>query len=232
MGRKRTPGNRDKSGKKKRATTLAGRELAKRVLPTPETQRHLDDRLAYWVSPIWTQAATEHCYDNAGILWITGWFNGHGFQPEEIRDIFREYAKLYWQWYQGTAPKCAKNERVGYAEPSTQTARWEAKFMRLDERLPVGSDERRAVHDMAVDDWHFDEYDQKALALANLGRLRMDKELRIAGEIAVDNGREVEWLEAAIRGACALLDGKLPDRRQWDKPLWALNDTGDEEQAA
>lgn len=231
MGRKKTKGAFYKNGKRKQPSTKAERENASRTLPTPETMAHIDSRLAYWVAPMWSQAATEQCYDNAGILWITGWFNGHGFQPEEIRDIFRDYARLYWQWYSMTAPKCAKHERVGHSEPDTRKTKDERDFMRLDERLPIGSVERKAVHDMAVDDWHFDEYDAKALALANLGRLRLKRDLRIAGEIAPDAGKEMDWLNAAIRGACSMLDGKLPSRRQWDRPLWALNDDGEEKAA-
>jgi hypothetical protein len=238
MGRNRTAGNRSKGGRKKKATTQAARDEAvtdnKRVLPTPETVAYLDRRLDYWMHPaVWTRASAEQCYDNAGILWATGWFNGNGFQPDEIRDIFRTYARLYWRWY--PAPRASRGERVGRAEPSIHREKWEDLFMQLDARLVTGSVERRAVHAMAVDGWHFDEVDARAMALANLGRLKISARLKgcslpITGEVAKETGREMEWLQAALRGAFCLLDARIAKeaRRQWDIPLWALSDQQNE----
>lgn len=222
MARGKTPGNRSKGGRKKKASTVALREDAKRVLPTPETVAYIDRRLDYWTTDKWNRASAEQCYDNAGILWITGWFNGHGFQPDEIRDIFRTYASLYWRWYAASAPKIAKGERVGHSEPGIHKEKWEGLFMALDGRLRVGSPERNAVHQLAVNGWHFDEYDPRAMALANLKRVKL--RMPVAGEVAGETGRAKDWLDDAMRGAFCMLDGHLAKamKRQWDIPLWAL----------
>lgn len=225
MGRAKTPGNRTKGGKKKKPTTLEGREDAKRILPTPETIAYVDRRVEYWTHPeVWNRASAEHCFDNAGILWLTGWFDKGGFQADEIRNIFRTYAELYWSWY--PAPKTSKHERVGRSEPSTETTKREELFMRLDERLPIGSEERKAVHQLCVDDWHSDEYHHRAVRLANTGRLTINTRIKgtglgIAGELADE--RDMEWLNAALRGAFMLLDATIA-KRPWDIPLWAMGE--------
>lgn len=237
---KATKGSFYSNGKKKQPTTKAERmalaENNKRVPPTPETMDYIERRLAYWTHPgIWNRAAAEQCYDNAGILWASGWFDRHGFQPDEIRDIFRKYAALYWRWY--PAPKTSKAERVGKSEPSIHKENWERQFMIMDERLPLGSEERRAFHQLAVDGWHFDELDMRAIALADLGRLKImakhKTRLPVGDYIPGDSGREMDWLKAALRGAFMLLDAQIAKqaRRGWTIPLWALNDDGEERAA-
>lgn len=221
MGRAKTKGNRTAGGKRKKATTIEGRES--RVLPTPETNAYVERRLEYWTHPrIWNRASAEHCYDGAGVLWATGWLDGHGFGADELRNILRDYASLYWRWY--PAPKTAKHERISRSEPSCHREKWEALFMKLDARLDRHA-ERKAVHELAVNGWYSDEIDHRACALANLGRLRINARLNIklpiAGYIAADNGREMDWLGNALRGAFMLLDAKLPSRMT---PIWALND--------
>lgn len=230
------------NGKKKQPTTKAEREAqaeeGKRVLPTPETIAYVDRRLTYWTCPgVWNRASAEQCFDNAGILWATGWFDDHGFQASDIRDALRKYAAFYWKWYAGTAPKTSKGERTGKSEPGIHKERWEEMFMKMDERLPLASAERLAVHQLCVNGWHFDEVDARAMALANLGRLKINArskvKLPIAGEVAMPEGREMDWLRSALRGAFALLDAQLAKqlRRGWDIPLWALNDYGEEKAA-
>lgn len=240
---KATKGSFYSNGRRKQPTTKAERmaqvETNKRVLPTPETVAYVERRLEYWTCPgIWNTASAEHCFDNAGILWATGWFDGHGFQADAIREVFRKYGALYWRWYAQTAPKTSKGERVGKSEPGIHAERWEEQFMQLDERLPLASPERLAVHQLCVNGWHFDELEPRAVALANLGRLKINakrkQKLPIAGEVAMPEGREMEWLKAALRGAFSMLDAQIAKqvKRGWDIPLWALNDQGGEEKAA
>lgn len=240
---KATKGSFYSNGRRKQPTTKAAREAkaeeAKRVAPTDETRDYIERRLAAWTVPgLWTTAAAEQCYDNAGILWATGWFDKHGFPPEEIRDIFRRYAALYWRWYQGTAPKISKGERTGKSEPGIHAEGWERLFQRLDARLPIGSPERKAVHELAVDGWHFDGYHHRAEALANLGRVRLNarrkEQVPVAGRVAHETGKDMDWLEAALRGAFAMLDAETAKhlKRGWDIPLWAMNDPNPQSDAA
>jgi hypothetical protein len=223
-GRPQTSGAFYSNGRRKQPTTQEGRDDAARVHPTAETARYVQQRLEYWLVPgIWNLAAAEHCYDNAGVLWATGWFDNHGFTAEEIREVFREYACLYWRWYGALAPKISKGERADRSEPSNKAEGWELRFQKLDSRLKLGSTERRAVHQLAVNDWYFDQMHPDAIALCNLGRItigeRKKVKLPIVGEVAFATGDARDWLDAALRGAFQMLDARAIDR---EIPLWKM----------
>lgn len=221
-GRPRTPGAFYANGRRKQPTTKAERDDASRIPPTRETADYIERRQEYWLVPgLWNLASAEHCFDNAGILWLAGMFDDNGFPAEEIRNIFRDYASLYWRWYAQLAPQISRNERADRAEPSSHAAGWELRFQKLDKRL-VGR-ERKAVHELAVDGWFMDDKHPNAIALANLGRLRIRArrkiDMPINGLVATEDGREMEWLKCALRGAFMLLDAKQPER---EIPLWKL----------
>jgi hypothetical protein len=229
MARKRSGGNFYKNGRRKQPTTKAAREDASRVLPTPETMNRIDRRKAYWTHHMMHGGkAGDHCFDNAGVLWASGWFAGHGFEPDIIRDEFRKYAALYHRWYIETAPKIAKHERVSRATLPTDKEGWERLFMKLDERLPLG-DERKAVHRVCIDGWFFDELDPQVMRLANTGRLLINARLQpkppleIVGYLELPGDRE--WLATALRGIFRLIDADLPQRGVMnDIAFWTMSE--------
>jgi hypothetical protein len=172
--------------------------------------------------------AGDHCFDNAGVLWASGWFAGHGFEPEIIRDEFRKYACLYHRWYIQTAPKIAKLERVGKVELPTDKQSWERHFMKLDALLPLGR-ERKALHELCIDGWFFDDLDARAERLANSGRLLISARhnLRPALEVVgcLEQSGDREWLAAALRAVFRLVDGDMPQRGLMnDIAFWRMSE--------
>lgn len=219
MAKARTKGNRYRNGRRKQPTTEAEREAKVWIGGTPETLVRINDRKAYWTHPqLLRGRAGDQCFDNAGVLCVSGWFSGHGFQPEAIRDVFRLYAVLWHEWYIDLAPSISKHERVGQVErPAIKTKR-EALFQRLDARLRVGSPERKAVHQLCIDGWFFDSLHERAERLANTGRIILNErmalkpKLDVVGPIERSDGSDREWLACALRGAFNLIDEQTPQR--------------------
>lgn len=217
MANRRTKGNRSPSGRLKKAATIAEREEARRHGPTPETMSRNDAIRHYWAHPdLHKGKAGEHCFDAPGLLWASGWFEGHGFEPETIRDTFRLYALLHHDWYIETGAKIAKWTRSDRVEVPTDKTKREALFMRLEGRLRVGSPERRCMQQLCLDGWMFDDAHEIAERLANTGRtilnerLKLDPPLPVCGWVEQCGDRD--WLTNALRGVFVLIDERTPQR--------------------
>jgi len=146
--------------------------------------------------------------DGIGQLHALGKLDGHGIDPQELRDKGRLYGELYWNRYQATAPKMGTFERADKSTNSYDgpTGR-DLLFSRMDDAL-AGYD-RECLFDLVVDKAWGDDITGWAQAIIDhelLQRGRVPTFMRFP--TADDYGR----LEACIRALAALVDGCLPAR--------------------
>ena len=148
--------------------------------------------------------------DGIGQLHALGLLEGHGVDPQEMRDRARTYAELYWNRYQATAPKTGKYER---ADKSTshydgETGR-DRLFARMDEALQ-GYD-RAVFFDLVVDRTWGDVVTPWAQGLIDEQLLKRGRVKPLMRFPTMDDRAR---LDAAIRACCAIIDGAIPARWQ------------------
>lgn len=149
--------------------------------------------------------------DGIGQLHALGLLDGHGIDPQEMRDKGRLYGELWWSRYSATAPKTGDYERASKSTSSFdgETGR-DRLFARMDEAL--SGYERGVLMSLIVDKAWGDDIVPWAKALideALLARGKVPKMMRFPDM----NDRAL--LEAAIRGLCLIVDGALPQR--WER---------------
>lgn len=194
---RRKSGKRDKSGRLAKATTRAGR-----IVPPNDRVRERLERFSH--KSILGGKAAHDAHDGPGQLHAMGYFHNRDFEPDVIRDIFREYGELYFYWYAALQPKAAELERHDRGEPNLSASKAERRFMALDDILPIASDERRAVHKLALDHWGCDSVHPFVERLVNEGM--RERKLPVAGMLAMSE--DLETLEAALRAATSMLEGR------------------------
>ena len=88
--------------------------------------------------------------DGIGQLHAIGLLDGHGIDPQELRDKGRLYANLYWKRYSATAPKMGTFER---ADKSTSAYDGETAADRLFEKMDgvLSGYDRACVVDLVID---------------------------------------------------------------------------------
>ena len=149
--------------------------------------------------------------DGIGQLHALGLLDGHGIDPQEMRDKGRMYADLYWRRYSATAPKSGKFERQSQSTSSYDGETGaDRMFARMDEAL-TGYD-KACVVDLVIDPAWGDAITpwahsliceallERGIAPPSMMFPTMDDRARLA---------------AAIRGLAAIVDGALPQR--WEK---------------
>lgn len=149
--------------------------------------------------------------DGIGQLHALGLLDGHGVDPQEMRDKGRIYAELYWKRYSATAPKMGSFER---ADKSTSTYDGETAADRMFERMDqamTGYD-RACVTDLVVDPAWGDSVTPWARSLICEALLERGIAPPFMQFPTMDDRAR---LAAAIRGLCAIVDGSLPQR--WER---------------
>ena len=97
------------------------------------------------------------CFDNVGVLWCFGVFDGQRLESELLRDAGRRYAELYWSMFGTAAAKTGNLELVSRATGQMTTIETEASVIRegifrlWDETLVnTGRKARKVVHQVCV----------------------------------------------------------------------------------
>lgn len=212
MGRKSTPGNRSKGGRKKKATTALGRTKYDygndRCVERLERFRHpniLDGRAA-WID----------IFDGIGQLHAVGLLEGHGLDGKLLREAGREYIGLYNYYFIDLLPKGSDLERAygrsggGKSDLIPPATRREIRFAQLDALLPSKSPERYWTHKILLDHFGLDTVHPLVTRLVNYKFAQW--KLPVAGLIA--GAEDFQTLGCILRGLFALADGALPDRFQ------------------
>lgn len=208
---RRKNGKRDKSDRLSKPTTRAERNMA----PNDRVRERLE-RFSH--KSILDGKAAHDTFDAPGQLHAMGYFHNHGHEPTVIRDIFREYGELYWYWFaaldSGSAeygPYYGGGARLSSkSSPLPPKAKAESRFQDLERFLPdsLSSPERIALHAMVVGHWGSDSVHPFVERLVNEGM--RERRLPVAGMLTTRD--DFEMLEAALRAAFALIEGKLkPD---------------------
>jgi hypothetical protein len=157
----------------------------------------------------------QDIHDGIGQLHALGFLNDHGHEAKDLRDIGRDFADLYWERYEATAPAIGQFERRsrGTGEPPPRNGRYD-RFDRLDESLPRSSMERTAIHMLLTEHYHSDEM------VGWVSRLVADGLAQKGVPDTPDMLNPMTWghdkfmLGCAVRGLCQLMDAGLPARFQ------------------
>lgn len=202
MGRKSTPGNRSKGGRKKKATTNALRQKWDYGNDRVQELRNLFDAQC-----IRSGKAADQAFDGIGQLWALDFLEGHHLDPTVLRDTARRYAHLYWNRNGATAPKIGKAERLGYSQPSLEDSGGDLRFEDWITWLP---DYERSVLELAVVDYWFS--DGSAPFVNRLVSTELLKRGRIPQFLEMEAPGDREMLAALLRALFVLVDGALPQR--------------------
>lgn len=148
--------------------------------------------------------------DGIGQLHALGLLDGHGLDPQDMRDAARFYGEHYWTRYRETAPKTGKYERTdkSMSQYLGETAA-DRRFDRMDEALQ--GYERSVLMTLVVDTAWGDEIVPWAQAMIDEALLER-KRFR-SGVIRFPDGNDRAMFEACIRGLCLLVDGGMEMRR-------------------
>jgi len=201
-GRPRKSGKRDKND---RLIKESGK-----FTPPPE---HIEKRRKLWsfvTAPKGGEIDSEVC-DAIGQLCALGLLDHHGFDPVELRDKGRFWGGHYARLMKGSAAKVSSFERKDRTSGSADALTGaDLLFDRMDENLPAY--ERARLLELIVDPLIGEKptvpWAQALIDMALLERKRLP-ESRV---MRFPNMQDREYLNAAIRGLCVLVDGSLPSR--------------------
>lgn len=204
MGRKRTPGTRSPSGRKKKATTVIGRQKWDYGNDRVQERRNLFDAMC-----IRGGKAAEQAFDGIGQLWALDFLDGHHLDPDVLRDTARRYAFLYWNRNADKAPKTGNAERVGFSLPSLEDSGGSLLFERWIDHLPHY--ERQVLEHVTVDYWFSDGCAGFVNRLVSTELVRRG---RFPQLLELESAHDRDMLDALLRALFVLVDGVLPTRRQ------------------
>ena len=212
MGRRKTPGSRSPSGRKKKPSTDALRQKYDygndRCVERIDRFRHekILDGKAAWID----------VFDGVGQLHAIGMLEGHGLDGKLLRDAGRDYIGLYNYTFIDLLPKGSDLERAyggrsgsGKSDLIPPATKREIRFVQLDALLPARSDERRWTHKLLLDHFGLDTVHPIVDRLVNYRFAQWG--ISVSGQIA--GADDFQILGCVLRGLFALADGSLPQRR-------------------
>jgi len=202
MGRKKTPGNRSAGGRKKKPSTMLGRQKWDYGNDRVQERRNLFDAMC-----IRSGKAADQAFDGIGQLWALDFLDGHHLDPDVLRDTARKYAFLYWNRNADKAPKTGKAERVGYSLPSLFDRPSDHLFERWITDLPHY--ERQVLEHVTVDYWFSDGC---AGFVNRLVSTELLKRKRIPQLLELESAHDRDMLNALLRALFVLVDGQMPAR--------------------
>lgn len=205
MGRKRDPNSRRSRAERRRAQRAAeaGANLGARSDPN---DRVIEKREAFAFLRSKADgrqgSIDQDIHDGIGQLHALGFLDGHGHDAKELRDVGREYAELYWERYEATAPATGQFERRsrGTGNPPPRTKRYD-RFDKLDNALGLNTIERTAIQMLLTNHYHSDDLEGWVKRLIDCALNRKPPA-----------GHDAHMLACAIRGLNQLMDAGLPAR--------------------
>jgi hypothetical protein len=155
----------------------------------------------------------QDIHDAIGQLHVLGLLDGHGHESSDLRNVGREYAELYWERYEATAPATGQFERRsrGTGEPPPRNARYD-RFDKLDNAMPRVGMERTAIHMLVTRHFHSDRVEGWVQRLVNRELVKRGVPDVIDFFDAPTEGHDRFMLGCAIRGLVQLIDAGLPAR--------------------
>jgi hypothetical protein len=214
VGRKKSPGSRSPSGRKKKPSTNAlrnkwdyGNDRCVERLERFKDHRILGGK-ATWID----------VFDGVGQLHAIGMLEGHGLDGQLLREAGRDYVGLYNYYFIDLLPKGSDLERAyggrsrgGKSDLIPPATKRDLRFAQLDALLPTGSPERYWTHKILLDYFGLDIVHPVVVRLVNYRYAQW--KLPVAGEIA--GTEDFQILACFLRGLFALADGSLPDRERF-----------------
>jgi hypothetical protein len=210
MARPKSKDSRRTKAEKRRAARAA--EAAARLVDKGTPNDHVQRRRAAF-SFLGSGMIDRDIRDAVGQLHALGYLDGHGHDAKNLRDIGWEYADMYWDRYQATAPVTGSFERIprGTGNPPPRTASYD-RFDKLDEALPRVSMERTALHMLLTEHYHSDAMTGWAQRLVNLELAKRGVPDVVVVFDGMTEGHDRYMLNAAIRGLCLIYDASLAPR--------------------
>lgn len=202
MGRPKTKGNRSRGGRKKKPSTVLGRQKRDYGNEAAQQRRALFDAMC-----IKGGKAADQAFDGIGRLWALDFLDGHHLDPELMRDTARQYAELYWRRNADKAPKIGQAEHAGHAHDPLIDSVSDLRFERWLDILPTY--ERSVLERVVVDHWFSDEAEPfvnrlVGSELMERGRIKFCEPIK---------GDDRDLLAALMRALFVLVDGAMPIRR-------------------
>lgn len=156
----------------------------------------------------------QDIHDAIGQLHALGLLDGHGHDATDLRNVGREFAELYWERYEATAPAIGQFERRsrGTGEPPPRNRRYD-RFDRLDNSMSRVGMERTAIHMLLTEYYHSDRMTGWAQRLINFELAKRGVPDTLVLLDGHTQGHDYYMLGCAIRGLCQLIDASLPSRR-------------------
>jgi hypothetical protein len=216
MGRPKDPNSRRAKAEKRRAKKAA--QLAAALGARSEPNERVlarREKFSFLHSKADGRQGTidQDIHDAIGQLHALGFLDGHGHDPLDLRNIGREYAELYWERYDATAPATGQFERRsrGTGEPPPRNGRYD-RFDRLDGAMSRACMERTAIHMLLTNHYHSDQMEGWVQRLINyeLAKRGVPDVLVLLDELAMGHAKYM--LGCAIRGLCLLYDASLAPR--------------------
>lgn len=157
----------------------------------------------------------QDIHDGIGQLQALGLLNGHGHEAIDLRNVGREYAELYWERYEASAPAMGQFERRsrGTGEPPPRNGRYD-RFDKLDNAISRVSMERTCIHMLLTQHYHSDNLEGWVQRLINRELAKRGVPDLLVLLDTPTEGHDRFMLACAVRGLCQLLDAGLPARFQ------------------
>jgi len=218
VGRAKTSGTRSKGGRKKKPSTNALRQKYDygndRCVSRLDSFRHKNilEGKAAWID----------VFDGVGQLHAIGMLDGHGIEGKLMREAGRDYIGLYNYIFIDMLPKGSDLERAyggrtcsGKSDAIPPAARREILFAKLDDLLPMGSDERRWTHKLLLDYFGLDTVHPVVDRLVNyrFNQWHIDLPVWHGRDLRSAGAEDFQILGCMLRGLFALADGSMPERR-------------------
>jgi hypothetical protein len=153
--------------------------------------------------------------DGIGQFHALGLLDGHGLDPQDLRDKGREWRNGYVMLLRKSGFKTGSYERMDKSKEDIRYTGRDAHFDRLDECLR--GFERTVLLSLLVDpivgSWPNGE-EEAPWVRAIIGEALL-KRGRILPFVRFPDANDRELLKASIRGLCSIVDASLPNR--WER---------------
>lgn len=207
-------------GKRGRPRKAGARTEAGRLVPNVEPNERVQERrmLYAWLHPTKGPdgrggSIDQDICDGIGQLHALGLLDGHGHDPQDMRDEGRFWGGHYAKLLKAHGFKTQTYERKDRGQHNASISGADMLFDKMDESLP--SYERNVLLSLLVDpvigSGPFG-HDITPWAQSLIDEALLTKGKQISPLMIFPTLNDRELLKAAIRGLCCLVDGALPAR--------------------
>jgi hypothetical protein len=213
MANKRKSGKRYRNGRLKGPTTRAERKLKSEEAGRTEPSERIQALRALFRGNVIREGrdVRDDIHDGIGQLHALDFLDGHGIEPDHLRDAGRRYAQLYWGRNGATAPAGQRLERGDRSKESYRITSDDLRYDACSDALATMPYERGVLELLCCDYWFSDAIAPFAFRLVTTELLKRGKRCPV---VELSTAHDFDVLGALVRALCAVHNALLPGRYQ------------------